>query len=213
MISHHHECIFVHIPKCGGQSVEAVFLEDLGIAWENGGPFWMLPNRNPAIGPPRLAHLSAEEYVACGYVPEAMFRRYLTFTVVRNPWTRAVSLYRYTRYYCSFAKFLDIIATRPERSWWFVRPQVEFLERDGAIAVDEVLRLESLDADFAQIRDRLGLRPPLRHLNAGEDQRRRLPWKRKEVHARWRDYYTPGTIEAVGNLYRRDIETFGYAFE
>ena len=31
MISHPHECIFVHVPKTGGQSVEAVFQAALGL--------------------------------------------------------------------------------------------------------------------------------------------------------------------------------------
>ena len=32
MISHEHKTVFIHIPKCGGQSVETCFLDDLGLS-------------------------------------------------------------------------------------------------------------------------------------------------------------------------------------
>ena len=33
MISFPHKTIFIHIPKCAGQSVEETFLNDIGLDW------------------------------------------------------------------------------------------------------------------------------------------------------------------------------------
>ena len=34
MISLAHQCVFVHIPKCAGQSVETAFLNETSLAWK-----------------------------------------------------------------------------------------------------------------------------------------------------------------------------------
>ena len=52
MISHNHEYVFVHIPKCGGQSIEHVFLNDLGLEWHNRSPLLLRPNDNLEIDSP-----------------------------------------------------------------------------------------------------------------------------------------------------------------
>ena len=57
MISHPHRTVFVHIPKCGGQSIETAFLADLGLGWKSRAPLLMGANDRPELGPPRLSHL------------------------------------------------------------------------------------------------------------------------------------------------------------
>lgn len=97
MISHHHRTIFVHIPKCAGQSIEHMFLEDLGLTWEAREPLLLRPNDDPDLGPPRLAHLLAADYVRCGHVSQEEFDSYFKFAIVRDPYDRALSMFNYLK--------------------------------------------------------------------------------------------------------------------
>ncbi|MEL6920053.1 MAG: sulfotransferase family 2 domain-containing protein [Pseudomonadota bacterium] len=96
MISHFHKTIFVHIPKCGGMTVEHAFLEDIGLDWNRRAPFLLLKNIQPRIGPERLAHLTAAEYLKYKYCTPEHFASYYKFSVVRDPIARIVSVYNYT---------------------------------------------------------------------------------------------------------------------
>jgi hypothetical protein len=68
--------IFVHIPKNAGQSIEHVL-----------APLLLTYNNNPELGPPRLAHLKAREYVSCKYLTREQFDDYFKFAFVRDPGT------------------------------------------------------------------------------------------------------------------------------
>lgn len=210
MISHHHKCIFVHIPKVAGQSVEHVFLNELGLTWETRAPLLLRPNDQPALGPPRLAHLKAAEYVSCRYVPQEMYDSYFKFSFVRNPWSRMISLYRYLGYegkfeFSSFIKneFRTIVFQEMN---WFVCPQSDYLCNEaGDLIVDYVGRFEDLQLGFDEVCRNIGLTPiALPHVNATPRQSPARP--------SWRDYYDEGAAEVIAELYRRDIELLGYQF-
>lgn len=227
MISHHHACIFVHIPKCAGQSIEHVFLEDVGLDWDRRDPLLLRRNRNRALGPPRLGHLTAGDYTGLGWIPRSMFDSYFKFAVVRDPFARAVSLYRYTCPGGSFADFAASLSTS-RRDHFFFRPQTDYVEIDGRIAMDQVIRMEELKAGFETVRARLGLGPELRHVNASgpaedrEDEgglRRLLPWtgrRKKRVNTddfgTWQAFYhAPGAADAIRRAYARDFEVLDYS--
>lgn len=97
MISDHHKTVFVHIPKCGGQSIEHMFLEDVGLTWETRAPLLLRPNKSPQKGPPRLAHLLGRDYVDLGYLSQDQFDSYFKFAIVRDPYKRVLSLYNYMK--------------------------------------------------------------------------------------------------------------------
>lgn len=165
MISHQHRCIFVHIPKCGGQSTETLFLRDLGLTWEQRAPLLMRPAVAGELGPPMLAHLLARDYVGLRHVSQELFDAYLKFTVVRDPLARAESTYRYLKLdvlmgFDRFAQeYLPAAATQPDHLMhWFLRPQVDFLhDDDGALLVDRVILLEDLDAEMPELARSLGV--------------------------------------------------------
>ena len=51
-----------------GQSIEQVFLNSLGLTYETRKPLLLMPNAQPKIGLPYLAHLKADEYVKYHYI-------------------------------------------------------------------------------------------------------------------------------------------------
>ena len=95
MISHHHKCIFIHIPKTAGQSIEHCFIRSLGLTWETRAPLLLRYNDRPELGPPSLAHLKYSEYSEYKYITEEQIQTYFKFAFIRNPWSRLVSIYKY----------------------------------------------------------------------------------------------------------------------
>ena len=79
MINHEHKCIFIHINKCGGCSVDQFFT----------GSF--------------QGHLKALEYKK-SYPND--FNNYFKFTFVRNPWDRVVSAYHHFSSETSFKEYV-----------------------------------------------------------------------------------------------------------
>ena len=162
MISHHHKCIFVHIPKNAGQSIEHVFLDLLDLTWETRAPLLLRNNDKTELGPPRLAHLKAKEYVPCKYLTHEQFDSYFKFAIVRNPWDRLVSFYKYFGYTLRMDFKTFVIKEFRENVWtrkyWFVAPQTEFVcDDEGKIIVNYIGRFEKLQNDFDYVCEALNL--------------------------------------------------------
>lgn len=181
MISHQHRCIFVHIPKCGGQSTETLFLRDLGLSWEQRAPLLMRPAVAGEVGPPRLAHLLARDYVGLRHLSQELFDAYFKFSVVRDPFARAESTYRFLKLdvLMSFDRYAQeyLPAAAGEHDHlmhWFIRPQVDFLYDGDRLLVDRVIRLQDLDAEMPAIAAELGIADTqVPRINVSKEQSRR----------------------------------------
>jgi chondroitin 4-sulfotransferase 11 len=197
--SHEHRCIFIHVPKTAGTSIKKVFDFKIGGHWP-----WYYYAENHA----------------------QLWQQYTSFAVVRNPWDRAVSAYRFfqmkTSYWHtaatrppidyevlhekSFEECLEMVECQRERlkamAWhnqtaWLAGPKAP----DGRVMVNQVLRFENLDQDFAELCQTLDLPPqPLLKMNRS---------KRSRDYQR---YYNDETRARVERVYAADIEAFGYTF-
>lgn len=219
MISHHDKCVFVHIPKCAGQSIETFFLERIGLDWRTRAPLLLRPNDMPSLGPPRLAHLLARDYVANKWMTPEQFRSYFKFAFVRNPWDRTASFYRFLGYHrrCSFPRFvrrhLPALVAGDKR--WFLCPQAEYLYGpDGDLLVDFVGRFETLQQDFARACTHIGIADArLPHVNSSHAPRSLLArWFRPPRSVPYREMYDSSTRQAVADIYAADVEAFAYEF-
>jgi hypothetical protein len=234
MISAKHRALFVHIPKCGGQSLESFFLRALGLTWEQRDQLLLRRNHDPSKGPPRLAHMTAAEYVSLGYVGAAEFQRYYKFAFVRNPWARLVSEYRYRPFHVYRYDFRTFVLRHFPKPGWsdayrHVMPQVEYLtDGDGRLLVDFVGKLENMSAGFATVCAALGFPPsqlPRTNVTRVEGgglmshyMRYRLQGAlrghfRVVEYRDYRDYYDDETREHVAHYYRDDIKSLGYGFD
>lgn len=166
MISLHHKVIFVHIPKCLGQSIERAFLRDLRLDWQE-RHILLLRKKNSEPGPERLAHLYAHEYVKLGYIDEASFTEFYKFSVVRDPIDKIVSELNFqnirkglfgvnsaeeyivkSRKNCSIDS--DIVR--------HLEPQVNFLfdENMEKILVDKVINFDEIELEFNSLKSQIG---------------------------------------------------------
>lgn len=192
--SNAHCAIFIHIPKTAGSSVShSLFGKARG---------------NP--------HASYDIYEI---VNPRKFREYFKFTFVRNPWDRLVSTYFFLSqvendpmaqswreqvacHYPDFASFVRgwLSLGKIENSFHF-RPQHSFIcDADLTPRVDFVGRVETLQADFRHVTDRLGIAA-------------KLDWTNRSNHRPYQDYYTDELRGIVAAVYANDIAAFGYSFE
>jgi hypothetical protein len=123
-----------------------------------------------------------------------------TFTVVRNPWDRVVSLWAFwnktNRMNTPFDTFVRNLHTYKfnEQSWFtFDQPQKAWFPN----GVTYLLKFETLEEDFKVIQGKLGCNEPLPKINTTE-------------HDDYRTYYTQETWDIVANVFKDDIEEFGY---
>ena len=227
MYSADHNCLFVHIPKTAGKSIERYFLGLLGLRWEQRAALLLRPNSDLGRGPERLAHLTASEYVDLGYMTRNQFDSSYRFSFVRNPWSRLVSEYRYRKHYLhfSFRDYIDCQLPEPGMSdaYRHVMPQSEFIYSPaGELLVDFVGRFENLQADFAVVCQSLelatGVMPHVKDAAGVSlgfvDRLRDLAGMSLEAgHGHYTDYYDDHTRNRVAEMYARDIELFGYEFD
>lgn len=233
MISHHHKCIFVHIPKTAGQSIEHFFLGQLELDWKRRAPLLLRINDVPELGPPRLAHLKAREYLKYKYVSNEQFDTYFKFGFVRNPWDRLVSTYKHFKlnHVYDFKTFLmkKFMNGIYRKHYWFVCPQSEYLcDDNGELVVDYVGRFERLQDDFADVCDKINVPySPLPHINkAGSPMNYSNHPKLVLYYIFWliygkyhiptyssyNQYYDNESKEFVEEIYGSDIRIFGYHF-
>jgi hypothetical protein len=129
------------------------------------------------------------------------------FTVVRNPWSRAVSSWKWCMQEkglapCGFEEFLRIpLDSMTEQQRFHTLPQWRHVvDVNGSISyLDHVGRLETIERTREWVTDTL-------QVSRGEA----LPHLKKSVSDDYEKYYTPATRRLVAEIFRKDFELFGY---
>jgi hypothetical protein len=205
------DSVFLWIPKTAGTSLWTL-LE------ARGGGLYTHPNRVRWVFPDRglasFGHMRYQDLVNAGLVSRRFDHAAYKFTVVRDPFDRAVSLYHHVRTRgwlaseVSFESFTELLG---ERRWEPIglfnkkglsqcNPQVEWLvDDDGSLLVDEVGRFEDMTTFLGILRERLGIAGELPHVNQATE--------RSELGGY---YVSSAARENVARAYARDLEAFGY---
>ena len=195
MISHKHKCIFIHIPKCGGTSIERAFKI-------NPVKF----NLNTLTGRSRginnfqwLQHTTLKEMQINFKINTKDF---FTFTCVRNPWSRSVSSFFYEhRFNSKLTCFKNFIKKPTYANNQHALSQYEYIiDHKNCPSVDFIMKLETLQEDFNTVCDKIGI------------PRQQPPHRNKTNHKHYTEYYDDETREIVAKKYAKDIEYFGYQF-
>jgi hypothetical protein len=183
--------LFIHVPKCGGSSVE----RQIGLFH---------------------GHRSA---IYFRHADREAFQQLHKAALVRDPYDRLVSAFHYLKNHTrarrdqrwtrevlgeipDFAAFLRALEKKPFRRrilrWLHFLPQWYFLcDAKGGILVDHVGRLESIGDFFAHLAARTGL--PVENVR-----------EKKSVRDPADSYYDTRSRLLVQDMYERDFTIFGY---
>jgi hypothetical protein len=221
MISHKYECIFIHIPKCAGTSIErclgfhrnglARSAQDHRRALSLERSIW--PPDRGSYGPMDFAHYLKQRAFAKkrGYsaLTKSEWEHFYKFTIVRNPWDRVFSWYRNVirdpihrqnfkvSELCTFDEFAE-----RHLDCWALDPQLDWLRDNEQRIVTEYIGLfEELADAYAKIRNELGI----------DDTE--LPNLLKSNPVDYREHYSSALRRRVAEKYAEEIEMFSYAFE
>lgn len=218
ILSHRHRFLFVHVAKTGGRSVNLTLAKRCADS-ERFNTRKLDPDVD-VLGR-RIAIEIRTQATA------EQWNSYFKFAFVRNPWDRAVSMFRHIQSSREMnakgkIQYLNEItrrlAIKPDEFKFdiFVRAVLRdrifdnyhwdkqiycFTDENNRNLFDFIGRYESLQKDFDFVCDRLGF------------FRIRLPHYNRTRHAHYSSYYSEETRQIVGELYREDVEMFGYTFE
>jgi len=187
MIDHQRKLLFVHIARTGGTSIETALV---------GEDWWEID--------PLTKHVSAS--MARVIHGEDIWAKYTTFSVVRNPWDRVVSMWTVGWWYeegthfngirpVCFRDFVLGLKPHPHELYGTLH-QHEILDEE----LDLILRFETLQADFSAMLKRIGCDDIV------------LPFKEKSDRRPYESYYDDETACAVAEIYKTDISRYGYNF-
>jgi hypothetical protein len=218
MISHKYKCIFIHIPKTAGTSIEQKLghFDELkrgvqdhrSISDIEPVSFVDLTRACVGLDSSRMIRL-LKKLIKDN---QANFRRcydtYFKFSFVRNPWARVFSWYKnvmrdehHKRRFdvhenCTFKEFITNHLDQAE-----LKPQLFWLtDKQGKIPLDFIGRFENLADDFSYVADKIGLKnKTLPKLVSGDGQS-------------YSDAYDSETIDIVAKRYKDEIKRFNFEY-
>lgn len=220
MISRKYKCIFIHIPKCAGTSIErSLGMHSHGLVRDSQDhrrvitlerSIWP-PARN-SFKPMDFAHYVKQRAVArrsgLSVPTKSEWDSFYKFSIVRNPWARVFSWYRnvirdpiHRQYFnvsesCTFEEFAD-----SQLDDWILDPQLDWLKDSrGRIVMDYIGLFEDLPAAFAKVRKEIGI----------EDLE--LPSLLRAEPVDYRKQYSESLRKRVAEKYAEEIELFDYTF-
>ncbi|HBS49524.1 MAG TPA: Type II secretory pathway, pullulanase PulA [Rhodobacteraceae bacterium] len=205
--------LFIHVPKTGGTALalalEARAMKDDILLGDTPKARRRRHRVREARTRGRLWKHSTRRDIA-GLLPEAELDGLFAFTLVRNPWDRAVSYYHWLRAQSfvhpsvTLARDLpfDAFVTHPQTLRSFrATPAASYMRRpDGSEHCDAAIRLEHFEADAAPLFAHLGFRLDLARVNASDRE------------ADYRPYYSDDSAAALADACAEDIARFGYRF-
>lgn len=227
IISHEHKFIFVHIGRTAGTSVEDSLLRAMGVKCptqtKGERPELILNslyNRTESLCP-ELRHFVGRKHATLEQLKELAGARayhdYFKFATVRNPWDHELSIYTKAQSRIhgekarksSFSKNdfdIHLVKRHALRRRHRFSTYMDFFSVNGSIALDAVIRFESLEQDFQNTCATIGLEAKLSH--NGDESRARNAAGATE----YREYYSFLGKRLVGHFRHNDTMWLGYQF-
>ena len=205
--------VFIHIPKTGGTALalalesrakaDDIMLGDTPKARRRRHRVMDVATQGRKWKHSTLADID-------GLVPDQTLRQMFAFTMVRNPWDRAVSYYFWLRdqkfdnpavHLAQALSFTEFTSHRQTMATFRAVPAASYMRhRDGVEQCQLYIRLEHFSTDAQPLFDHLGFELTLPMANTSARRRD------------WRSYYDDRTAESVAQSCAKDIAQFEYSF-
>jgi chondroitin 4-sulfotransferase 11 len=187
MINHEHKCIFIHINKCAGFSIDYFFNDRF-------------------CGHDKAIHYKNK------YPKE--FKEYFKFTIVRNPWDRMLSFYLYQKKRCwdfypfsaekapPFNEFIcKYLKRMPKQTRLNTKPCYDWIhDKNDNLLIPEIVKFEELQHRLPIVFKKINKDGKLKKLNSTEKKH-------------YSEYYNQETREIIEKRFKKDIELFNYKYE
>jgi hypothetical protein len=198
VVSHNKKCIYIHIPKTAGTSIEQFIKDGHRNDLEYHGVRY---NRS-------MHHFTALELKKeLGYI----FNLYYKFSIVRNPYDRLLSEYYWTPipeagYKSGKTKFefLNYVTDVVKNNKYFDNiyndhfiPQYLFIYQGKKLLVDQLFKYEDLEWIIQYLKKKLQLEGNFPHLNKTKSYIKKEDWNDKQK-------------ERIYKLYKNDFIIFNY---
>ena len=186
-------CIFIHIPKCAGTSMERA-------SWG--------PQPQPFLG---TGHQSVQDMVTTGLDDRGneYDENLPILCFVRNPYDRLFSAFCYKFYHLrpitppAFEEFVNELYSGEDFGAWF-KTQFSFVSKDGNLAATHIYRFEDLHQDFQKMAGEFF--PSYKNVSLPHENRTEVRYRRA-----WKSFFKNKEVkEKVDELYRIDFDTFNY---
>lgn len=203
--------LFVHTPKCGGRFVYAAFHRHSKNC---------ISLNHPCLS----GHMKWTDYKDRLPILGSSIANYKTFSVVCNPYAWHVSWFNYIRSYkggkgsgyhiehmlfrkMAFSDYIDWLddpaATRSQSFDMGKQVSDWVVSRQGNVAVNYILRQETLERDLLKMTDKLQLRIKLP----------KKPVNTSGNGIRYQNYYSAQDVDKITTRHKRDLELLNYSFE
>ncbi len=193
-VSSSHKFVFFHVPKTGGSSITAALAGTSDVT----GRGWQARFHVNGM------HSVYEEVRG---TLRADYPKHLVFAFFRNPWSRALSLYKHAHddgesLVEYFERWKNGTCRGRNNRDLNCDPQVSFIVPD---ACDFVGRFERLEEDFVRLCGQLDIKCELGHLNRNRTD--------PTDHVNWRSAYTSqDQVDIVAECFADDVRLLGYEF-
>lgn len=205
--------VFIHIPKTGGTSLalaleqramkDDIMLGDTPKAKRRRRRVQGMQSRGRLWKHSKLADIE-------GLVEKDVLDGLFAFTLVRNPWDRAVSYYHWLREQhfehrsvelAQTMSFAEFVSSSQICEGFRSNPAGHYMRgSDGDEHCDAYIRIEHFEQDVAPLVDHLGFDLNLEVKNTSDR------------NADYRPYYTDKTADFIADCCAEDIRRFDYAF-
>ena len=203
--------IFIRVPKNASTSIYS-HLGEFNLIKKHEKTFHdVFFKKNPYNQRVCTTHVKPDEiYQVFG----SMVRNYMSFSVVRNPFDRTVSLFQYAKEKklgdlykasnnASFEDFCEIMNenhANNTKDFIATHQQIEWF--NGAFQPNFILRFENIKNDFKEMLDLC----QIKHISPN------LPHENSSKRSDYKDYYNSKTKKIVEKIFEKDLDTFKYIY-